>query len=100
MKETLALVTEIGLPVDDIADRIAARLAPRIEAKVAASVAEHIPRRRSPTESLDAAIMAVIKAVDRVDTSRNSRDENPSINALVAPAAGLRSARRAVQRRG
>lgn len=94
MKETFALVTEIGLPIEDIADQIAATLSPLIEAKVDDRIRELLPRRRTPNEALDAAIMAVIKAVDRVDTSRNFRDENPSINALVAAAAGLRMARR------
>lgn len=76
------------------------RLAPEIDVIVKermAAIAGETAARRSLDQALDHAIKNVTRAVARVDNSRNSRDEIPAINALVAAASGLRRAHIAYQ---
>ncbi len=82
----------ITFPLDELVDQVAPLVEERLEARFA-ELQVTANKRRSKLDTLEAAITAVIKAVDRVDKSRNSRDEPASINALVAAAAGLKSAR-------
>lgn len=82
----------INFPIDSLVEQVAPLVEARLEAKFAElKIGEN--KRRSKLDTLDAAITAVIKAGERVEKSRNSRDEPAALNALVAAAAGLRSAR-------
>ncbi len=80
------------------------RLAPEIDvivkermAAIAGETAAKEQHRRSTSDALEQAIKNVTRAVARVDNSRNTRDEVPAINALVAAASGLRRAHKAHQ---
>ncbi|SEH22563.1 hypothetical protein [Rhizobium sp. NFR12] len=82
----------VSFPLTELVDQVVPLVEERLEAKFAGmKVAAN--KRRSRLDSFEVAVSAVIKAVERVEKARNSRDETPSINALVAAAAGLRSAR-------
>lgn len=85
-------------------DALLERLAPEIDvivkermAAIAGDTAAKKERRRTRDEALEEAIKNVARAVARVDNSRNTRDEVPAINALVAAASGLRRAQKAHQ---
>jgi len=82
----------VNFPLTELVDQVAPLVEERLEAKFAElQVAAN--KRRSKLDTFEVAVTAVIKAVERVEKARNSRDEPASINALVAAAAGLRSAR-------
>ena len=82
----------INFPIADLIEQVAPLVEERLEAKFAQlKIGEN--NRRSKLDTLEAAITAVIKASERVEKSRNSRSEPSAINALIAAAAGLRSAR-------
>lgn len=75
------------------------RLIARAETKAAAEARkqyrEAAKLRRSVSPALQLAIDNVARASARVDVAHNTRDERPSLNALVAAASGLRRAHEA-----
>ena len=82
----------INFPIADLIAQVAPLVEERLEARFTElKVAEN--KRKSKLETLEKAIEAVVKASEQVEKSRNSRSEPSSLNALVAAAAGLRSAR-------
>lgn len=82
----------INFPIADLVEQVAPLVEERLEARFAEQkIAEN--KRRSKLDTLEVAINAVVKGWERVERSRNSRDEPAAVNALIAAAAGLRSAR-------
>ncbi len=78
---------------DDIEAIVTARIAPWRAARLAS-----LRRSRDRDGTLANAIQKVARASARVDTAHNTRDERPSINALIAAASGLRRAVRASEK--
>ena len=70
-------------------DQILQQLEPQIQAEVQKRYTE-LDIQIAAIRSAKLAIDDVIRAVDRVEDSRNSRDEQPSIQNLVKAAAKLR----------
>ncbi|MFD1330230.1 hypothetical protein [Mycoplana ramosa] len=95
-----AIDLTIAVPKDVLLDRLAPDIDGIVRDRMAAisgQTAAREERRRSVDAALHQAIKNVTRAVARVDNSRNTRDEVPAINALVAAASGLRRAHSAFQ---
>jgi hypothetical protein len=70
------------LTIDVPLEQVLTTLAPLIET--------HVNKRLT---TIDAAILAVTKAADRAQSSKNTRDENSSVKALVSASLDLKRAR-------
>lgn len=87
----LPVLVEKGALMDALAEEIRAIVAENVQA-----ARQHeralVKKIRSRDAALDQAIRNVARASARVDAAHNSKDEIPSIHALIAAASGLRRA--------
>lgn len=88
---TLTLPVDKGLLLDLLVEDIRAIVAENVEA-TRKHERELTSRIRSRGAALEMSIKNVARASARVDAAHNTRDEIPSIHALIAAASGLRRA--------